>query len=81
MCHSRTFRLFDMLDIKKGELGDRTDVNDPPVLIPYYLEDDNNVCPTYFNDVKKVGTPWNDQTVDPFRLNNGIAQDNQIPEK
>ncbi|KXH35196.1 flavin containing amine oxidoreductase [Colletotrichum simmondsii] len=78
----RTFSLFKMLDIKKGELGDRTHNDDPPRLIKYYLNDDKNVCPTLFNNVRKVGNPYpKDSTEkDPFALNVGIAKDKQIPE-
>lgn len=78
--HDRTFRLFNMLNIKKGKLGDRTKVSDPPVLIPYYLKDDNNVCPAYFNDVKKVGNAW-DGTIDPFDLNKGVPKPDRIPDE
>lgn len=72
-----------MLDIKEGKLGDRTHVDDPPRLIKYYLNDDKNVCPTLFNNVRKVGNPYpKDSTEkDPFALNVGIAKDKQIPEK
>ncbi|OHE94888.1 flavin containing amine oxidoreductase [Colletotrichum orchidophilum] len=80
----RTFRLFNMLGIEQGQLGDRTHVDDPPRLIKYYLRDDNNVCPTYFNNVRKVGNPFfpDDETkTDPFGLNKGIAEDKQIPDR
>ncbi|EXF84028.1 flavin containing amine oxidoreductase [Colletotrichum fioriniae PJ7] len=79
----RTFSLFKMLDIKEGKLGDRTHVDDPPRLIKYYLRDDKNVCPTLFNNVRKVGNPYPKGSTekDPFALNVGIAKDKQIPEK
>lgn len=72
-----------MLDIKEGKLGDRTHVDDPPRLIKYYLRDDKNVCPTLFNNVRKVGNPYPKGSTekDPFALNVGIAKDKQIPEK
>ncbi|EQB53899.1 hypothetical protein CGLO_06344 [Colletotrichum gloeosporioides Cg-14] len=62
-----------------GALGERTNVADWPVLIPYYLQDEDGVCPSYFNSVKKTGNAW-DGTVDPFDLNRGIPEDKRIPD-
>ncbi|KAH0441249.1 hypothetical protein CcaCcLH18_02159 [Colletotrichum camelliae] len=76
---SRTFRLFDYLGIKEGKLGDRKHVKDKPVLIPYYLRDDNNVCPSYFNNVRIVGNAWENEIHDPFALNEGIEEAKKIP--
>ncbi|KAJ0373669.1 hypothetical protein COL26b_008139 [Colletotrichum chrysophilum] len=77
---SRSFRLFDYLDIKKGALGERTSVKDWPVLIPYYLSDEDKVCPSYFNNIQKTGIPWdNELDVDPFELNEGVPVDKRIP--
>ncbi|KAI8316030.1 hypothetical protein K4K61_011058 [Colletotrichum sp. SAR11_59] len=75
----RTFRLFKFLDIKHGKLGERTSPTDWPVLIPYYLRDDKDVCPSYFNNEKKVGRVWEKNEVDPYKLNHGISKDQQIP--
>ncbi|KAK1975121.1 hypothetical protein LZ30DRAFT_693839 [Colletotrichum cereale] len=50
---NRTFRLFDFLDIKKGKFGERTSPTDWPVLVPYYLRDDKDVCPSYFKRNRK----------------------------
>ncbi|KAI8211277.1 putative bifunctional amine oxidase [Colletotrichum sp. SAR 10_66] len=75
----RTFRLFDFLDIKEGELGERTSPTDWPVRVPYFLHDDDGVCPSYFNNVKKTGNAWNGTEIDPFNLNQGIKPDQQIP--
>ncbi|KAI8170920.1 hypothetical protein K4K49_006448 [Colletotrichum sp. SAR 10_70] len=66
---SRSFRLFDYLDIKKGALGERTNVKDWPVLIPYYLSDEDKVCPSYFNNIQKTGSPWGN-AVDPLTNKN-----------
>ncbi|KAI8246702.1 putative bifunctional amine oxidase [Colletotrichum sp. SAR 10_99] len=76
---SRTFRLFDYLGIREGKLGDRKHVKDKPVLIPYYLRDDNNVCPSYFNNFRIVGNAWDDKRHDPFALNEGIEEAKRIP--
>lgn len=72
-CHHlilyRTFRLFDFLDIKE-------DGSKCPRLIPYYMEDDYDVCPTYFNDERRFGKvvfdeeqPDDDTYGDPYRVN------------
>ncbi|KAK2008684.1 hypothetical protein LZ32DRAFT_566133 [Colletotrichum eremochloae] len=78
----RTFCLFDMLGITEGKLGDRKHVDDPPCRIKYYLRDDDNVCPTLFNNIRKVGNPYPKGSTekDPFGLNVGIAEEKQIPE-
>ncbi|KAJ0332484.1 hypothetical protein COL922a_011481 [Colletotrichum nupharicola] len=51
----RSFNLFNHLNFKRGALGERTNVTDWPVLIPYYLDDKDGVCPSYFNNIKKTG--------------------------
>ncbi|GKT70590.1 hypothetical protein ColTof4_03013 [Colletotrichum tofieldiae] len=78
----RTFRLLNMLDIKEGLLGDRKHPDDPPRLIRYYLHDDKNVCPTYFNNVLKIGDPYSSEhpETDPFGLNKGIPDEKKIPD-
>ncbi|KAJ0278198.1 hypothetical protein CBS470a_009876 [Colletotrichum nupharicola] len=63
-----------------GALGERTNVTDWPVLIPYYLDDKDGVCPSYFNNIKKTGKVW-DGTIDPFDLNRGIPEDKKIPDE
>lgn len=50
-------------------------------LIPYYMDDVDGVCPTYFNDVRKVGDVWTDKADDPFRINSGLEEKDKIPEK
>lgn len=64
----RTFQLFDMLDIKTTNNR----------LIPYFFKDELNVCPTYFNDVHTVGTP-KDGSI--YKMNEGLAKDDQIPQE
>ncbi|KAH7140384.1 hypothetical protein B0J13DRAFT_63603 [Dactylonectria estremocensis] len=78
----RTFQLFDYIGLEKGEGG----------LIRYYLDDDLEVCPSYFNNVRHTGNPWpgnkeskNGTNVaeakadDPFNLNSGLPEDGKIP--
>ncbi|CAF3640669.1 unnamed protein product [Fusarium graminearum] len=66
----RTFQLFNYLGMKPGKGG----------LIPYYMDDVDGVCPTYFNDVRKVGDVWTDKADDPFRINSGLEEKDKIPE-
>ncbi|KAI2472271.1 hypothetical protein F4781DRAFT_438490 [Annulohypoxylon bovei var. microspora] len=66
----RTFELFEYIGLRKGKGG----------LIPYYLGDDNNVCPSYFNDVHQVGRIWKTPEVnDPYNINSGLPEDGKIP--
>lgn len=66
----RTFRLFNMLDIKEGKGKGK--------LRRYYFMDQeapNGVCPSYYNDVRKVGSfaQYNAKgETDPFGVNNWI---------
>lgn len=71
----RTFHLFKMLGIEEGKLGDRKKADDPPKLVPYSLTDDEQ--PSYFNGIRRVGDPW--KMADPFELNKGVAECDQIP--
>ncbi|KAK7425057.1 hypothetical protein QQZ08_008333 [Neonectria magnoliae] len=77
----RTFQLFDYIGLEKGEGG----------LIPYYLDDDLNVCPSYFNNVLHTGNPWpgnkepknetneaESKADDPFNLNSGLPEHGKI---
>ncbi|KUI62780.1 hypothetical protein VP1G_09904 [Cytospora mali] len=66
----RTFRLFNFLGLEKNKRGG---------LVPYYLGDKNDVCPAYFNDVPTVGDIWKRGVVDPYRLNEGLPEDEKIP--
>lgn len=66
-----------MLGIEKGRLGDRKKADDPPKLVPYSLKDDEQ--PSYFNDIRRVGDPWKMNVADPFDLNKGVAECDQIP--
>ncbi|RGP60971.1 hypothetical protein FSPOR_10284 [Fusarium sporotrichioides] len=65
----RTFQLFNYLGMKPGKGG----------IIPYYMDDEDGVCPTYFNDVRKVGDVWTDKADDPFKINSGLEEKDQIP--
>ncbi|CAM1507592.1 Fc.00g072330.m01.CDS01 [Cosmosporella sp. VM-42] len=66
----RTFQLFDYIGIKEGKEG----------LIPYYLADENNVCPSYFNDIPRVGDIWKQEGVnDPYGINSGLPDKGKIP--
>ncbi|KAK2028749.1 hypothetical protein LX32DRAFT_682930 [Colletotrichum zoysiae] len=72
----------DYYDVGAMRFPDNDVMDSPtdwPVLIPYYLRDDKDVCPSYFNNVKKVGRVWEKGEVDPYNLNRGIAEDQQIP--
>ncbi|KAK1624992.1 hypothetical protein BDP81DRAFT_474713 [Colletotrichum phormii] len=76
----RTFRLFKYLDIDKGALNDRKKPTDPPKLVPYSLTAKKQ--PMYFNDVRQVGNPWEPSkptAANPFNLNNGVPECDQIP--
>ncbi|KAL9567493.1 hypothetical protein ACKAV7_008443 [Fusarium commune] len=65
----RTFQLFHFIGLDKGRGG----------LIPYYLEDEDDVCPSYFNDVRPVGDPWKKPNVDdPFKINSGLPDNGKI---
>ncbi|KAI0003934.1 hypothetical protein F4779DRAFT_634303 [Xylariaceae sp. FL0662B] len=67
---TRTFELFDYIGLCKEKGG----------LIPYYLGDDNNVCPSYFNDVHQVGRIWETGGVsDPYNINSGLPDEGKIP--
>ncbi|KAK7421614.1 hypothetical protein QQX98_002081 [Neonectria punicea] len=70
---TRTFQLFKLLGLEPGKGG----------LIPYYLPDeDDKVCPSYFNDVNCVGYIWNREGLeDPFRINTGLSKKDEIPEE
>lgn len=51
-------------------------------MIPYHLADDNNVCPSYFNDVGLFGNVWKVKDVkDPYKINCGLPEDGKIPTK
>lgn len=45
-------------------------------LIPYYFKDEDNVCPSYYNDIRKVGTVEKEN--DPYELNIGLPDDDKI---
>ncbi|KAH6970187.1 hypothetical protein DER45DRAFT_640271 [Fusarium avenaceum] len=65
----RTFQLFHFIGLEKGPGG----------LIPYYLEDEQDVCPSYFNDVRHIGDPWKKPGVDdPFQINSGLPKNGKI---
>ncbi|KAF4448614.1 hypothetical protein F53441_7989 [Fusarium austroafricanum] len=66
----RTFQLFNYIGLKPGKGG----------LIPYYIDDEENVCPTYFNDVSSVGNVWTADADDPFKINSGLPDGAKIPE-
>ncbi|GKT48204.1 putative bifunctional amine oxidase [Colletotrichum spaethianum] len=80
----RTFRLFKFLGIdkiKKGEKSPRKEPNDPPVLVPYFMEDTEDVCPAMFNDRRTVGRVYKTEgVIDPYELNKGIPDDQKIPD-
>ncbi|RGP80534.1 hypothetical protein FLONG3_1368 [Fusarium longipes] len=65
----RTFQLFKYIGIQPGKGG----------LIPYYLDDEDNVCPSYFNDVRGVGNVWTEKANDPFEINCGLPEKDRIP--
>lgn len=65
----RTFQLFNYIGLKPGKGG----------LIPYYIGDEDNVCPTYFNDVSSVGNVWTAEADDPFKINEGLPDKAKIP--
>jgi len=65
-CLRRTFHLFEHLKLTTK-------------LIPYYLEDHREVCPTYFNDKLWVGPPT--ESNDPYKINEGLPDHDKIPEE
>ncbi|RMJ16427.1 hypothetical protein CDV36_003861 [Fusarium kuroshium] len=81
----RTFQLFNFIGLHKEKGG----------IIPYYLEDELGVCPSYFNDVRCIGNAWEECKVegkdeskdkgkskkDPFRINSGLPENGKIPEE
>ncbi|KAJ4246033.1 hypothetical protein NW762_013778 [Fusarium torreyae] len=68
----RTFQLFHFLGLDKGRGG----------LIPYYLDDELDKCPSYFNDVRHFGNPWDKPNVDdPFKINSGLPDNGKIDPK
>ena len=69
---SRTFQLFEYIGITQTS---------KPGLIPYYLKDIDNVCPSYFNDISKCGDVWAEgmNPDDPYKINCGLAPNGQIP--
>jgi hypothetical protein len=65
----RTFQLFHLIGLEKGPGG----------LIPYYLEDEQDVWPSYFNDVRHIGNPWKKSDVNyPFQINSGLPDNGKI---
>lgn len=65
--------MFKYLGLKKNEHHG---------LVPYYLDDVNNVCPSMFNDIRTVGDIWvgsKGKVSDPYNLNSGLPVDGQIP--
>ncbi|KAJ4307701.1 hypothetical protein N0V84_012548 [Fusarium piperis] len=67
----RTFQLFNFIGLHQGKGG----------IIPYYLDDEDGVCPSYFNDVRHVGNAWDKGIADPFRINSGLPKGAKIPEE
>lgn len=74
--------------MEKLEPGQKEKVGD---LIRYYMKDgekkgDPGVCPSYFNNVHKVGRifepPRSEENppCDPYKLNSGLPEDHLIPE-
>lgn len=77
---SRTFKLFDFIGINK--------TSEKAKLIPYYLQDresPDGVCPSYYNDIRKVGTfkQYSGGYNDPFHVNEWLPQGDprRIPEQ
>ena len=58
-------------------MGDRKRADDPPKLVPYFLKDGEQ--PSYLNDIRRVGDPYEHEVADPFDLNKGVAKCDQIP--
>ncbi|KAF4960491.1 hypothetical protein FSARC_10459 [Fusarium sarcochroum] len=68
----RTFQLFQYIGLTPES---------KPGLIPYYLKDVLNKCPSYFNDVSHKGNVWAEKGKldDPYRVNEGLSPNGQIP--
>jgi hypothetical protein len=62
----RTFSLFDRLNLSDKK-------------IPYYLEDVDKVCPSYYNDVRHVGPVDAKANPDPYRINVELKKEDEIP--
>ncbi|CAG1962599.1 unnamed protein product [Fusarium graminearum] len=69
----RTFQLFQYIGLTQES---------KPGLIPYYLRDVLNKCPSYFNDVSHEGNVWADDKHpnDPYKVNGGLPPNGKIPE-
>ncbi|KAM5341884.1 hypothetical protein ACJ41O_014915 [Fusarium nematophilum] len=67
----RTFQLFNFIGLEQGKGG----------IIPYYLEDELGVCPSYFNDMRHVGDAWGKGIEDPFNINCGLPEGGKIPKE
>ncbi|KAF5013138.1 hypothetical protein FDECE_858 [Fusarium decemcellulare] len=70
----RTFQLFNYIGITREFMDPKE-----PHLIPYYLKDIEGKCPSYFNDVHKVGNVWTDTADDPYEINIGLPANGKIP--
>ncbi|RGP71959.1 hypothetical protein FSPOR_3074 [Fusarium sporotrichioides] len=68
----RTFQLFKYIGITQES---------KPGLIPYYLGDKLDVCPSYFNDISKRGNIWDEKyhPNDPYKINRGLPANGKIP--
>ncbi|OBS26167.1 hypothetical protein FPOA_00109 [Fusarium poae] len=68
---TRTFQLFQYIGITP---------NTTPGLIPYYINDEDSVCPSRFNDVNHVGNVWTQGANDPFDINSTLPPKGKIPQ-
>ncbi|RBR19258.1 hypothetical protein FVER53590_08318 [Fusarium verticillioides] len=71
----RTFQLFQYIGITQES---------KPGLIPYYLKDELDECPAYFNDITTRGNVWDPKKKanDPYQVNEGLPPNGKIrPER
>lgn len=68
----RTFQLFQYIGITQDT---------KPGLIPYYIKDIDGTCPSFFNDVRKVGNVWIEGADDPYQINLTLPDHGKIPQK
>ncbi|SCN91547.1 related to L-amino-acid oxidase [Fusarium fujikuroi] len=67
----RTFQLFHYIGITQES---------KPGLIPYYLKDELDQCPAYFNDITTRGNVWDPKKKanDPYQVNEGLPPNGKI---
>ena len=70
----RTFQLFQYIGLTQES---------KPGLIPYYLKDVLDKCPSYVNDISHTGNVWASKRHpdDPYEVNKGLPCNGKIPKE